>query len=576
MELRDRLLVAFALLGLALLGGSLVAAPPADPEPTPSPPGAGAERVLREGVVGVVATLDPLYTTTQAERDLASLIFSGLTRLGPGNSLAPDLAEAWSAAADGKSYTFRLRRDLRWHDGLPVTSDDVVFTVRSLQHPDYDGHLQGAWRGIDVRRIDGRTVRFHLKTATPGFLQLTTMPILPAHLFADTPVADRAASPFGLDPIGSGPFQLESLGGEGARLVRAQAGQAALLEPVASPSVAAPAEPTPSRAGRPAAALDAVEFHFYDDEAALAEAFDRGEVDAAAGLSAELAEATATAASVGGSHVVTYPRTVLTAVVLNLRPDRAAFRDARVRRALLMSIDRQAIVAAVLGGAGRLSDTPIPPASDIYDPASGTAVPFDRKEAARLFAAAGWKRGDDGWVRPGVKGVVAFEVSTVEAAANPIAAAVAERVVADWRAAGLAPVLVPYSGTELAERKLGSRQYEAAVVDMNLGHDPDLFPLFASSQAVAGGSNVAGYQSARLDALLNASRAFVDAATRNTRYKSLQQTLAAQLPLLPICFADYGYLVRDSLEGPDPRLISSPEERFWDVLTWRLADGPDR
>ncbi|HET7676587.1 MAG TPA: hypothetical protein VFK38_01930, partial [Candidatus Limnocylindrales bacterium] len=172
--------------------------------------------------------------------------------------------------------------------------------------------------------------------------------------------------------------------------------------------------------------------------------------------------------------------------------------------------------------------------------------------------------------------VFTFEVATVEAAANPVANAYAERVVAAWRRLGLRPRLVAYGAAELAERRLIPGRYDAAVIDVNLGLDPDLYPLLASSQAVTGGSNISGYQSAKLDALLEAARGQADPATRRARFTALQKALATELPMLPLVFADYRYLVRETLAGPAPREVSSGSDRFWDVLTWRLADGPVR
>ena len=108
---------------------------------------------------------------------------------------------------------------------------------------------------------------------------------------------------------------------------------------------------------------------------------------------------------------------------------------------------------------------------------------------------------------------------------------------------------------------------------MGIGLDPDLYPLLASSQVQASGSNFAGLQNPALDTLLVAARMPAAEEARKAAYVALQANFAAGLYLLPIAFRDEVVVVRDELEGPVIRAIGSPGDRFWDVLTWRLADG---
>ena len=154
--------------------------------------------------------------------------------------------------------------------------------------------------------------------------------------------------------------------------------------------------------------------------------------------------------------------------------------------------------------------------------------------------------------------------------------AVAQRVAADWRRFGIAVDIVPLSAATLAAERLEPRQFDIAIVDVALGHDPDLYPLFVSSQAAEGGPNVSGIQSEELDALLESARAYAPADVRRARFSELQRHLASELPVLPLVHADYRFVVSDSLLGPAPRELATPQERYWDVLTWRTADGLDR
>jgi ABC-type oligopeptide transport system substrate-binding subunit len=111
------------------------------------------------------------------------------------------------------------------------------------------------------------------------------------------------------------------------------------------------------------------------------------------------------------------------------------------------------------------------------------------------------------------------------------------------------------------------------VLPLAVGLDPNLYPLLASSQARTGGSNIAGLQDPALDKLLVAARGAVGEADRTAAYTAVQARLASQRYLLPIAFRDEYVVLRDTVLGPTSRPVGSSEDRFWDVLTWRLANG---
>ena len=133
--------------------------------------------------------MSPLTARTQADRDLVALVFSGLVRNGPSGTVVPDLAERWTVDESGSVWTFQLREDATWHDGHPVTSADVLFTIHRLQDPAYTGPAAGSWNEVTVAADGPYTVVFTLKTPLGGFLQAATQPIAPAHLLADVPSA---------------------------------------------------------------------------------------------------------------------------------------------------------------------------------------------------------------------------------------------------------------------------------------------------------------------------------------------------------------------------------------------------
>jgi peptide/nickel transport system substrate-binding protein len=530
-------------------------------------------RPYREGVVGHPVSVSPLTARTQADRDLVALVFSGLVRNGPSGTIVPDLAERWSVDESGAVWTFDLRRDAKWHDGQTVTSEDVVFTIRTLQDAAYHGPAAGSWNEVSVTTDGPSRVVFTLATPLGGFLQAATQPIAPAHLLADVPIASLAHDPFGLHPVGSGPFAVARLDDAGAQLVPpGQAPQASSPpeEPTVPPTDSLASVPPPERPPRPIPYLAGMDFTFYDTADQLAAAYRAGDLDAASGMSPALATDLATTA---GSRLLRYPGSTLTAVLFNLRPGHPAFADPAVRAALLQAIDRPAIVSDAFGSAAVVAPGPIPPTSPLFDPGAAPTIAFDATAAKAALKKAGWTQAADGWHLPSAKTPIAIELLSPDEESNPAAFASAVAVAGDWTGIGLNVTHVPLPPAAFVGDRIAKGDFAVAVADVTIGLDPDVYPLLASSQTVSDGSNVIGIQDPALDRLLVAARGPGSMDAREAAYAALQQQLAKGRYLLPLAFADESVVVRDTVEGPTIRQVADPSDRFWDVLTWRLAAG---
>lgn len=569
----DSLVVGALVVLLAIVAG-LVGVPALLPAPPTTAPSATFDPIVsrpyREGVVGHPVSISPLTARTQADRDLVALIFSGLVRNGPSGTLLPDLAESWTVDKTGATWTFELREDARWQDGEPVTAEDVAFTIRTLQDPDYTGPAAGSWKDATVETVGMRTVAITLSNPLGGFLQAATQPIAPAHLLADVPVAALADEPFGRRPVGSGPFALVRLDAETAELAPsavvtpsdepAPNASGALVDSLATPApTARPTVATPNLAG--------IEFRYFDDAADLAAAYRSGQLDAASGLPPDIA---AGLAATPGSRMLRYPGSTLTAVLLNQRPHHV-FTSPELRTALLAAIDRPGLIEEAFAGLAGRAPGLIPPASRLFDPDATIDVAYSRSAAQKGLKAAGWKKVDGKWRRSADTKPRAFELISPDAESNPGLYAAAAAVAADWNRVGIEVTHVPLPPGEFARDRLATGDFTIAVADLAIGLDPDLYPLLASSQTLTGGSNVIGLQDPVLDKLLVAARKPGSVANRTSYYSKLQVQLAKSLYILPLAYADEAIVVRDTVQGPQIRQVADRSDRFWDVLTWRLA-----
>ncbi len=545
MSRRDGSVVIALLAVLAVLAGALALPafrPAASPAPTPT---AAPPLGHVQGVLGRPSSVTPLTARTQADRDLVALLFRGLVRLGPGSSVLPDLAERWTVTEKGARWTFQLRPDAAWHDGVPVTSRDVVYTVGVLHDPSYAGPLASTWAEVEATALDELTVQFDLGDPVGGFLQAAALPLLPAHVLAGAPVATLADDAFAREPLGNGAFALVELSADRA-----------VLEPVLSPVAAATGplrEPGAGEVSTRIPRLGRLELRFYDTAEELAAAFTAGEVESAADLPP--AAAVALAAATPDARAIRYPATTLTALAFNLRATRGPFADPRTRRALLAAIDRAALVKDAPGRRRRPGRDPDPAVvvglrrqggpGDRLRPRGGVEGPPGRRlaqgrrgvdPARRLEAADGRDP------RP-------------EAAANAIAHAAAVRVAAAWTSLGLATSVEALPPGALVDR-LRTADFTAAVIDVNMGLDPDPYPILASSQARTGGANICGIQDVALDKALVSARAPGSAANRTKAYRTLQGLLGTLQPMPTLFFRDSVLVV-----GPGPRRTGGAAHR---------------
>jgi peptide/nickel transport system substrate-binding protein len=268
-----------------------------------------------------------------------------------------------------------------------------------------------------------------------------------------------------------------------------------------------------------------------------------------------------------------YPGTTLAAILPNLHPDHPGFGDPRVRAALFQVLDRDRVVSDAFGGLAVRADGLIPPSSPLFAGSVTPRVKRDLSAAAKALRDVGWVEHKDGWhISESAPDPQTLELLVPTQAADPTLFAVGSQVAADWRALGFAVDVLERDPAVLAADHLRTGDFDLAVVEVAIGHDPDLYPILASSQTRTGGANVVGLQDPALDALLVAARAPGDEAERIKAYAGLQKRLAGGTYLLPIAWPEVVVVTSNRLAGPVVHEVADGSERFGDVLTWRLAD----
>ena len=166
--------------------------------------------ILREGIIGQPRFINPIYAASNdPDRDLVNLIFSGLFRYNTSGEIVPDLIQGYSIEEEGKLYNLFLKKTAVFHDGEPLTADDVIFTIKTIQNPDFQSPIQAKWLEVKVEKISEYQITLSLKNAYPGFLETLCFKILPSHIWKNISAQNFPLSPYNFKPIGSGPFQFK-------------------------------------------------------------------------------------------------------------------------------------------------------------------------------------------------------------------------------------------------------------------------------------------------------------------------------------------------------------------------------
>lgn len=428
-------------------------------------------------------------------------IFSKLVARADDGTVLPDLAERWTEAADGRSYTFYIRPGVRFHDGTPLTAEDVRATFAHIgESANYE--LARHIAGVDTDA--GKSVTIHLKAPWAAFLPTLAWygaSILPAHLYGSGPWQGNAAN---MKPIGSGPFRFKSW----------EPGRRIVLEKF------------PGFYGQ-GPYVDELEYLIVRDGGVAVQLLEQGRIDVILGRPpsnkvAELSKARGVRVSIAPSNSRGY-------LAFSFR--HPPFTDIRLRRAVNLALDRRAIIDNALSGLGA-------PAIGFYTPGVAWAYNGAARVPERDIAAARQLVADVAPARPLVFAVTGTKDGTV----SPVVTEITRQL----EDAGLRIELLPIPQTELLPRLLKGLDFDLVLLAGDQGPDPDTMVARFGSE---GSMQVTGYSNPVLDKVLAEGGASTDPVARTKAYFRAQEILAADLPIAPLYETLRVTVFRDGIRG---------------------------
>jgi len=516
--------------------------------------------VYTEGLVGSLGRLNPLLDwNNSADRDVDRLLFSGLVRFDERGLPQADLAEAWGVAQDGTEYNFSIRPNAVWHDGQPVTSDDVLFTIDMMKSAGslYPQDVKDLWSKIEVTKLNDKTLKFKLTEPFVPFMDYLTFGVLPKHLLESVLPDQMANAEFNINPVGSGPYKFDHL------LV--DKGQITGVVLTVSPIYYGKAP-----------FIEQVVFRYYPTSAEALDAYRQGDVLSVSQITSDVLGA---ALEEQNLSIYTSRMPQMSFVLFNLNDTEVPFlQNVKVRRALMLAINRPYIINSFLQGQAIIADGPILPNSWAYY--DGTEhYQYDPETAVGLLKGEGYTiPASGGDVRAKDNTPLSFTLMHPD---DPTHTKIAETIRDEWAAIGVHVDLKAVAYDSLVLDSLTSRAYQDALVDLNLSRtpDPDPYPFWHQAE-VAGGQNYSQWDNRAASEYLEQARVTADYALRVKLYRNFQVIFAKELPALPLFVPVYSYGVDAQVQGVQVGALYEPSDRLatftsWYLLTRRALEQTD-
>lgn len=496
---------------------------------------------ISEGIIGSPRFINPLLAISDADRDLSTLVYSGLMRINEKNVPEPDLAERVEVSEDGLTYTFTLKDDLTWHDGMPLTTADVEFTIASALNPIIKSIKRASWEGVRIERVDDKIIRFHLKQPYPPFLDNATMGILPKHIWGRLDPEVFALNQFNTEGVGSGPYKVKNIKKDSLGIPEYYD-----LVPFEDFALGE-------------AKISNLRLFFYPNETELMNAYRRNEITSASLISAESAKALEAL----GSRVLRSPLPRTFGVFLN--QNRApVFANPEVRKALNLSLDRNMVIAAALSGYGQPVTGPLPNFSSITSTSSIS-------EARAILENGGWQFDDtsDAWEKKTKKETLTLSF-TLTTSDTPELKSAAEIIRDTWKQLGVKVDLKIFEIGDLNQNVIRPRQYEALFFGEILGRNMDAFAFWHSSQRLDPGLNIALYTNSVTDKILEEVRRSSDQDSISTLYQKFNDTVSSDIPAIFVYAPEFLYLLPNEIKNVTFPTINTAADRFLNIYRWYI------
>ena len=522
-------------------------------------PGPHVGGELTEGLVGQPQFINPvLALTSSVDTDISRIVYAQLLKFDQNQNLAPDLALALpEVGKDQKTYTLHLKPDLKWQDGKPLNADDVMFTITTIQNPDFESPLRPNWTRVKVVKVDDLTLTFQLREVSASFMTNFALGIIPKHLWESLSPRNFRLSDMNLKPVGSGPYTIRE------------------IKKTSDGNIKTMTLRSNSNYYQGESYISTLTFRFYDDYDGLINAYQGKEIQSLGYVPFDKK------AFLADNDKVNQYRANLPqyeAVFFNLK--NSLLQDKSLRQALWLATDRTPIINDVYNGNTAPSYGPILPGTLGYNAAIESSVHLDLDEARSILEKAGWVLNPETNIREKTTGKTAtnpgvakpLEFNLALSGSLVLNVKTAQILQAQWAQIGVKVNLIVVGPNDLETQFIRPRAFDALLFSENVGSDPDPFPFWHSTQARDPGLNLSGLNNTEADKLLTDARQNSDPASRTKDYLRFQEIINGEIPAIFLVRSLYIYNVPKKIQGISLENIVQPSERFLDINHWYFSN----
>ncbi len=477
-----------------------------------------------EGIMGQPVNLNPILSKNSADQEISSLVYSPLY----------NLLETWNVSPDGKTYTLELKDGLKWSDGESLTSDDVIFTINTVQNYDAHSPFYQSWQGISAERVSKIQVKLTLLNPNEFFISnIKNLPVIPEHIYGSIPVENFALSEYKLEPVGSGPYEFKNFS-------KRKDGFITQYHLVKNPYFSGDKPYIPD-----------FYFKFFENVGEVEKALELHQINGY-GSMWPIGFDTST---LKGYVTDKMPAYDYYAVFFNQNIN-PVLKDPNVREALVASIDKEAIIKQVFNNEVSAIGSPI-----LVDGLENATSTYDPALASELISKFKSKNKNEPIT-------ITISIPDVEFLKQT-----ADIIKNDWQAAGIDQVNIQtVDTTDPVNSPIKTRDYDVLIFGNFLENREDLFPFWHSSQKMYPGLNLALYQNQKADTLMETIRQTSDESQRQELLSKLQSVILNDNPAAFLFSLPYLYVHSSDLRGFEPNPIKTPSDIFSNVEKWSITE----
>lgn len=503
---------------------------------------------LKEGLLGTPRFINPIIAISDTDRDIASLVYAGLIKIDSRGNQKNELAKSVDVSEDGLIYNVKIKDDAFFHDGKPVTADDVIFTIQKTQDSTTKSPKRPNWDGVVIEKINEKELEFILNQPYTPFIHNLTLGILPKHIWENITSDEFAFSQFNLEPVGSGPYVISKISTDSNNISKRY-----VLESYENYVLGEPF-------------IKKIEFFFYKNESEMLSAFDDEEITSFHGVSPTSLQNI----DLKKSEIREVPLSRVFAIFLN-QAKNTTFTDKTAREALNLIMPKEKIIDEILSGYGTAINSPIPFYRTPYEPlASEDEIEYSNKkqQAIELLENNDWSLNENGIYEKETEDSISTLSFSLSTANVEELVKVAELIRDSLKEVGIEVNLKIFEPNDLTLNVIRPREFESILFGQVISGDLDLYGFWHSSQRNDPGLNIAGYANIDADSLLDKIRTLSDENEINELLQKFEKEVINDVPAIFLYSPDFIYVVSKDLKGAIPNSIITSSDRFADIEKW--------